>query len=76
MIKISYTRHRFLPDVVQYAVWLYFRFPLSSRDVEELPAERNIDVSYETARRWALKFGYLYYKIKVLRPPVEFTPHC
>jgi len=57
MIKISYTRHRFPPDVIQYAVWLYFRFPLSYRDVEELLAERSIDVSYETVRRWALKFG-------------------
>ena len=57
MVKISYARHRFPPDVIQYAVWLYFRFPLSYRDVEELLAERSIDVSYETVRRWALKFG-------------------
>ena len=57
MIKISYTCHRFPPDVIQYAVWLYFRFPLSYRDVEELLAERNIDVSYEAVRRWTLKFG-------------------
>jgi len=52
--------HRFSPDVIQYAVWLYFRFSLSYRDVEDLLAERGIDVSYETARRWALKFGQSY----------------
>ncbi len=57
MTKISYAHHRFPPDVIRYAVWLYFRFPLSYRDVEDLLAERGIDVSYETARRWALKFG-------------------
>ena len=57
MQKISYVRHRFPPDIIQYAVWLYFRFPLSYRDVEDLLAERGIDASYETVRRWALKFG-------------------
>ena len=60
MSKISYSRHRFPPDVIQHAVWLYFRFPLSYRDVEDLLAERGIDVSYETVRRWALKFGRAY----------------
>ena len=57
MSKISYTRHRFPPAVIQRAVWLYFRFPLSFRDVEEMLAERGIDVSYETIRRWVWKFG-------------------
>jgi putative transposase len=57
MRKISYARHRFSPDIIQHAVWLYFRFPLSYRDVEDLLSDRSIDVSYETARRWALKFG-------------------
>ncbi len=57
MSKISYSRHRFPPEIIQYAVWLYFRFPLSYRDVEDLLAERGIDVSYETVRRWAMKFG-------------------
>jgi putative transposase len=57
MNKISYARHRFPPSVIQRAVWLYFRFPLSFRDVEEMLAERGIDVSYETIRRWVLKFG-------------------
>jgi len=47
----------FSPETIQYAVWLYFRFPLSFRDIEDLPAERGIDVTYETVRRWCLKFG-------------------
>ena len=55
--KLSFKRHRFPPDVIRYAVWLYFRFTLSLRDVEELLAERGIDVSYETIRCWTIKFG-------------------
>jgi transposase-like protein len=43
--------------VIRYAVWLYFRFTLSFRDVEELLAQRGIEASYETIRRWTLKFG-------------------
>jgi transposase-like protein len=57
MPPISYARHQFPLDVIQRAVWLYLRFTLSYRDVEELLAERGIDVSYETIRRWVLKFG-------------------
>jgi putative transposase len=57
MASISYARHRFPPDVIRHAVWLYLRFTLSYRDVEELLAERGLDVSYETVRRWILKFG-------------------
>ena len=60
MWTVSYRRHRFPPEIIQHAVWLYFRFPLSYRNVEDLLAERGIDVSYETVRRWALKFGRLY----------------
>ncbi|MHA1566550.1 MAG: IS6 family transposase [Alphaproteobacteria bacterium] len=60
MRKISYARHRFPPEIIQHAVWLYFRFPLSYRDLEDLLSERGIDVSYETVRRWALKFGRAY----------------
>ena len=60
MRKISYARHRFPPEIIQHAVWLYFRFPLSFRDVEDLPSERGVDVSYETLRRWALRFGQAY----------------
>ena len=69
MQKTSYVRHRFPPVIIQHAVWLYFRFPLSFRDVEELLAERGIDVSYETVRRWGLKFGQAYArKLRRLRP--------
>jgi transposase-like protein len=57
MTDISYRGHRFPPIVVQHAVWLYLRFTLSYRDVEELLAERGFDVSDETVRRWVLKFG-------------------
>jgi putative transposase len=53
-------RHRFPAQAISYAVWLYYRFPLSHRDVEELLAERGIRVSYETVRRWAIKFGPLF----------------
>jgi putative transposase len=52
-----YARHRFPAEVISYAVWLYFRFPLSLRMVEELLAARGIEVSYETVRQWTLKFG-------------------
>ncbi|MEH6526462.1 MAG: IS6 family transposase [Sneathiella sp.] len=57
MQKISYQRHRFSPHIIQQAVWLYARFTLSYRDVEDLLAERSLDISYETVRRWFLKFG-------------------
>jgi len=59
MSNISYRRHRFPPEIIQHAVWLYFRFPLSYRNVEDLLAERGIDLSYVTVRRRALKFGTL-----------------
>ena len=51
MQPISYARHQFPPAIIQHAVWLYLRFTLSYRDVEELLAERGLDVSYETVRR-------------------------
>jgi putative transposase len=54
---VSYKRHRFPPCVIAHAVWLYFRFPLSLRLVEEMLLERGIVVSYETIRCWAKKFG-------------------
>lgn len=61
MIKpVSYKRHRFPPQIIAYAVWLYFRFPLSYRLVEEMLLERGILVSYESVRRWAQKFGPAY----------------
>ena len=57
MTPVSYSRHRFPADVIRQAVWLYFRFTLSFRDVEDLMAQRGIDVSYETIRCWTRKFG-------------------
>jgi putative transposase len=60
MQKISYSRHRFPGSIIQHAVWLYFRFPLSFRDVEDMLAERGIDASYESVRRWSVKFGQAY----------------
>src|SRR5436305_15081075 len=57
MAPLSYRRHRFAPSIILHAIWLYLRFTLSYRDVEDLLAERGLDVSYETVRRWVLKFG-------------------
>ena len=57
MAQLSYRRHRFPPAIIQHAIWLYLRFTLSYRDVEDLLAERGLDISYETVRRWVLKFG-------------------
>jgi transposase-like protein len=62
MTTISFARHQFPPDIIRHAVWLYLRFTLSFRDVEDLLAERGLDVSYETIRRWVLKFGPLFAK--------------
>jgi putative transposase len=55
-----YKRHRFPPQIIQHAVWLYFRFNLSYRDIEDLLAERGISVSYESIRLWCIKFGPKY----------------
>jgi putative transposase len=55
--RTHYARHRFPAEVISHAVWLYFRFPLSLRMVEEMLAARGILVSHETVRQWALKFG-------------------
>jgi hypothetical protein len=53
-------RYRFPPDIIRHAVWLYECFTLGYRDVEDLLAERGLDISYETMRRWVLKFGSLF----------------
>lgn len=72
MQPISYARHRFPPDVIRRAVWLYLRFTLSYRDVEDLLAERGLQVSNETVRRWVLKFGpFIARNLRRGRP----TPH-
>src|SRR5512140_1013363 len=55
-----YKGYRFPPEIISHAVWLYFRFSLSFRDVEELLAQRGIVVTYETVRQWCLKFGQTY----------------
>ena len=55
-----YKRHRFPPDIISYVVWLYFRFNLSHRDIEDLLAQRGIIVSYESIRLWCIKFGRIY----------------
>ncbi len=69
MKPISFKRHRFPADVIRHAVWLYFRFSLSFRDVEELLAQRGIEVSYEAIRCWTIKFGPLIAKrLKRRRP--------
>lgn len=57
MRPVSFKRHRFAPEVIRHAVWLYFRFTLSLRDVEEMLAQRGIEASYEAIRGWTLKFG-------------------
>jgi putative transposase len=56
----TYKRHRFPPDIISYAVWLYYRFNLSHRDIEDLLAERGIIVSRESIRLWYIKFGAIY----------------
>ncbi|MGW1902006.1 IS6 family transposase [Streptomyces hirsutus] len=56
----SYRGHRYPVEVISHCVWLYFRFPLSFREVEELMLERGVVVSYETVRRWCAKFGQAY----------------
>jgi putative transposase len=70
----TYKRHRFTPDIISYAVWLYYRFNLSYRDIEDLLAQRGVTVSYETIRLWypkqslrswgrlCIKFGITYAK--------------
>jgi len=69
MQPILYKCHRFPADVIRQVVWLYFRFTLSFRDVEELLAQRGIEVSYETVRCWTLKFGRLFaYNLRRSRP--------
>src|SRR5215468_1322358 len=57
MGPLCYRLHRFPPEIIQHAIWLYVRFTMCYRDVEELLAERGLDLSYETVRRWVLKFG-------------------
>jgi putative transposase len=72
MTNISFARHRFPPDIIRHAVWLYAGFTLSYRDVEGLFAERGLDISYESVRRWFLKFGAPVAKsLRSMRPPLS-----
>ena len=57
---VHYKGYRFPTEIISHAVWLYFRFSLSFRNVEELLAQRGIVVTYETVRQWCLKFGQIY----------------
>ena len=76
MKQISYSRHRFPGSIIQHAVWLYFRFPLSFRDVEDMLTERGIDVSYESVRRWSVKFGLGYARrLRKTRPRPDARWH-
>src|SRR5215204_461080 len=76
MEAISYARHQFPAEIIRHAVWLYLRFTLSYRDVEELLAERRVETSYETVRRWVLKFGPLFARnLHRLRPRPTGTWH-
>src|SRR3954452_5486690 len=69
MKVLSYAGYRFPPEIIQHAVWLYLRFTLSFRDVEELLAERGIDVSHETIRRWLDVFGpMIARRLRAMRP--------
>ncbi len=76
MKKISYTGYRFPPEIIQQTIWLYLRFTLSFRDVEDLLAERGIAVSYETIRRWVNHFGpVIAADLRKRRPTPDTTWH-
>jgi putative transposase len=76
MRLLSYAGYRFPPDIIQHAIWLYLRFTLSVRDVEELLAERCIDVSPETIRRWVAVFGpMIARRLRAMRPKPHATWH-
>jgi hypothetical protein len=65
----SYKGHRYPVEIINHCVWLYFRFPLSFREVEELMLARGVVVSYETVRRWCAKFGQAYANQLLRRRP-------
>lgn len=76
MKPITYARLHYPPSIVQHAVWLYLRFSLSLRDVEDLLAERGLDVSYETVRRWVARFGLAYaQRLRAKRPRADDRWH-
>jgi hypothetical protein len=69
-----YRRHRFPPEIIAHAVWLYFRFPLSLRMVEDLLAARGIIVSHQTVRLWAEKFGRTFAMFQHVNNAADHTP--
>jgi putative transposase len=76
MRKISYAGYRFPPEVIDHAIWVYLRFTLSFRDVEDLLAERGIAVSYETVRRWVNHFRpMIAAQLRKRRPKPHATWH-
>lgn len=76
MQPVSYARHQFPPEIIQHVVWLCLRFSLSYRDIEELLAERGIETTYESVRRWVLKFGPKFARnLRRLRPRPTSTWH-
>jgi transposase-like protein len=76
MAEISYGGYRFASEIIQQAIWLYVRFSLSFRDVEDLLAERGIAVSYETVRRWVKHFGpMIAADLRKRRPKPRTTRH-
>src|SRR5205814_10285502 len=76
MRPLSYAGYRFPPEIIQHAIWLYLRFTLSFRDVEELLADRGIDVSHETVRRWVAVFRpMIARRLPAMRPKPHSTCH-
>ena len=76
MRKISYSGYRFPPEIIHQAVWLYLRFSLSFRDVEDLLVERGVVVSYETIRQWVNHFGpMIAADLRKRRPRAHTTWH-
>ena len=76
MIKISYADYRFPPVIIQQTIWLFVRFSLSFRDVEDLSAERGVAVSYEAVRRWVNRFGpKIAADLRKRRPKPDTTWH-
>jgi putative transposase len=76
MPKVSYSGYRFPPEIIHQAIWLYLRFTLSFRDVEDLLTERGIAISYETVRRWVNHFGpIIAAELRKRRPKPHATWH-
>ena len=70
----TYKRHGLPPDIISYAVWLYYRFNLSHRDIEDLLAERGITVTRESIRLWCIKFGAIYSRLSLANLWIKQSP--